>query len=157
MTRPRAKDELRDRAATPYASSPEALRRMQSVRQAGTGPELALRRELFRRGFRYRVQVRLAEMPRRTIDLVFIRARVAVFIDGCFWHGCPEHGTWPKANADFWRGKILANVARDRETDQQLKEAGWSVVRVWEHEDPVAAADRIVARLACADEEAKQV
>lgn len=76
---------------------------------------------------------------------MFIRAKVAVYVDGCFWHGCPQHGTWPKRNSDFWRNKIEANVRRDRETDSSLAAAGWTSVRVWEHEDPVAAADRITA------------
>jgi hypothetical protein len=74
---------------------------------------------------------------------VFTRCRVAVFVDGCFWHACPEHGTWPKANADWWREKIERNVRRDRDTDSKLEAAGWHVARVWEHEDPVAAADRV--------------
>jgi DNA mismatch endonuclease (patch repair protein) len=70
---------------------------------------------------------------------------VAVLVDGCFWHGCPKHMTWPKANAEWWRAKIGANVARDRRTDADLREAGWAVVRVWEHEDPHDAADRVEA------------
>jgi DNA mismatch endonuclease (patch repair protein) len=67
-----------------------------------------------------------------------------VFVDGCFWHGCPEHGTWPKQNADWWREKIEANQRRDRDTDARLQAAGWTVIRVWEHEDPTQAADQIV-------------
>jgi DNA mismatch endonuclease (patch repair protein) len=74
---------------------------------------------------------------------VFTRARVAVFIDGCFWHGCPEHGTWPKKNAGWWRSKIETNQARDRDTNSRLEGAGWLVIRVWEHEDPVEAANKI--------------
>jgi DNA mismatch endonuclease (patch repair protein) len=74
---------------------------------------------------------------------------VAVFVDGCFWHGCPVHGTWPKANAEWWRAKILRNVQRDRDTDETLSEAGWKVLRFWEHEDPVKAA-RTVARVVSA-------
>jgi len=77
-------------------------------------------------------------------DFVFRAARVAVFVDGCFWHGCPEHGTWPKENADWWRGKIEANKRRDRDTDARLTAAGWTVIRVWEHEDLTQAADHIV-------------
>jgi DNA mismatch endonuclease (patch repair protein) len=74
---------------------------------------------------------------------VFAHARVAVFIDGCFWHGCPRHGTWPKANAEWWRHKILANVARDRDTDSCLASAGWRVLRFWEHDDAEWAAEKI--------------
>jgi DNA mismatch endonuclease (patch repair protein) len=80
---------------------------------------------------------------RRRADLLFARARVAVFIDGCFWHGCPEHGTWPRANAAWWREKIDSNRRRDADTDRRLEEAGWLVVRVWEHDDPVDAAGAI--------------
>jgi len=80
---------------------------------------------------------------RRRADVVFGPARVAVFVDGCFWHGCPSHASWPKNNADFWREKIETNQRRDRDTDRRLAEAGWVVVRVWEHEDLEAAADRV--------------
>jgi DNA mismatch endonuclease (patch repair protein) len=80
---------------------------------------------------------------RREADLVFPRARVAVFVDGCFWHGCPEHASWPKANAAWWRSKIEKNRARDSDTDDRLARAGWQVLRVWEHEDPMQAAQRI--------------
>jgi DNA mismatch endonuclease (patch repair protein) len=76
---------------------------------------------------------------------VFASAKVAVYVDGCFWHACPEHGTWPKANADWWRQKIQANVRRDRDSDLLLTEAGWLVLRFWEHEDPLEAA-QLVAR-----------
>jgi DNA mismatch endonuclease (patch repair protein) len=82
---------------------------------------------------------------RRRVDIVFGPARVAVFVDGCFWHGCPEHATWPKRNARFWRKKIEANTRRDRDTDERLRREGWTVVRVWEHEPPNEAADRIEA------------
>jgi DNA mismatch endonuclease (patch repair protein) len=77
---------------------------------------------------------------RREADIVFAKARVAIFVDGCFWHGCPEHASWPKANADWWRQKIEANRRRDADTDERLQRAGWAVVRVWTHEDPTAKA-----------------
>jgi DNA mismatch endonuclease (patch repair protein) len=80
---------------------------------------------------------------RRRADVVFPRRRVAVFVDGCFWHGCPEHATSPKHNAEWWKEKLAANVRRDRDTDRRLSEAGWLVFRIWEHEDPRTAADRI--------------
>jgi DNA mismatch endonuclease, patch repair protein len=128
---------------TPPASSADALRRMRSQRQRDTKGELELRSLLHRRGLRFRVHALLPGLRRRS-DIVFTRARVLVFVDGCFWHGCPEHGTWPKENADWWREKIEANQRRDRDTDARLTAAGWTVIRVWEHEDPTQAADQIV-------------
>ena len=124
-------------------SSTEARRRMQRVRQKNTSAESHLRRELRYRGLRYRIQVPVLAKPRRIADVAFIGLRVAIFIDGCFWHGCPEHATWPKQNAEFWRAKILTNRIRDRDTDQRPKQIGWRVVRVWEHEDPLVAASRV--------------
>jgi DNA mismatch endonuclease (patch repair protein) len=82
---------------------------------------------------------------RRRVDIVFPRERVAVFVDGCFWHSCPDHATHPRANAEFWRSKLQRNVDRDRDTDGRLEALGWTVLRFWEHEDPGAAADRIEA------------
>ncbi len=94
---------------------------------------------------RYRVD--LAPLPgsRRRADIVFTRTRVVVYVDGCFWHGCPDHATVPKANRDWWSVKLQANVARDRDTDDRLREAGWEVVRLWEHEDAASAAHRVEA------------
>jgi DNA mismatch endonuclease (patch repair protein) len=108
-----------------------------------TRPELALRRELHRSGLRYRVDRKVLPGVNRRADVVFLGARVAVFVDGCFWHSCPQHATQPKANSDWWSEKLARNVLRDRETDQRLEAAGWAVVRVWEHEDPRPAAGRI--------------
>lgn len=127
------------------SSSVEASHRMQSVRQKNTSAEFALRRELHARGLRYRVQVPVLTKPRRVADVAFSGLRVAVFVDGCFWHGCPQHATWPKANADFWRSKILANKERDLDTDRRLREDGWVVVRAWAHEAPSAVASRVVS------------
>lgn len=126
----------------PAASSDAALRRMQRQRRRDTGPELALRSALHRAGLRFRVDYPLANLRRRG-DIVFPRQRIVVFVDGCFWHGCPEHATWPKANAVWWRAKIEANVARDRDTDVRLAEAGWVIVRIWEHEDSEHAAAQV--------------
>jgi DNA mismatch endonuclease (patch repair protein) len=109
---------------------------MQRSVRRDTEPELALRSRLHELGLRYRVDVSPLPSLRRRADVVFPRARVAVYVDGCFWHGCPVHGTWPKANADWWRSKIEANRRRDDDTDRCLAEAGWVVVRVWAHENP---------------------
>ena len=130
------------------ASTPDARRRMQRVRQKNTSVESALRRELYAHGLRYRVQVAVLTKPRRVADIAFNGLRVAVFVDGCFWHGCPLHATWPKANADFWRSKIVANQERDRDTNQRLRAEGWKVVRVWAHEPPDQAARRVAKIIA---------
>lgn len=116
---------------------------MQRQARRDTEAELAIRREVWRRGLRYRVDVAPIPGPRRRADLVFTKARVAVYVDGCFWHRCPIHATSPKANCEWWREKLEANVRRDRDTDRRLAEAEWSVIRIWEHEDAVAAAHRI--------------
>jgi DNA mismatch endonuclease (patch repair protein) len=117
---------------------------MQAQRVRDTEPELALRRLLHRRGLRYLVDAKLP-IPgaRRRCDLMFRGPRVAVFVDSCFWHVCPKHATWPKANAQWWEAKLLRNQERDRDTDRRLREAGYRVVRVWEHEDPDRAAAKI--------------
>lgn len=107
---------------------------------------MALRRELHARGLRYRVDAPAEPGLRRRADLLFPGPRVAVFVDGCFWHACPTHGNLPRANRPWWRDKLATNTARDRDTDQQLADASWTVIRVWEHEiraDPRTAADRV--------------
>jgi DNA mismatch endonuclease (patch repair protein) len=116
---------------------------MARVVRRDTRPELAIRRELHARGLRYRVDVSPVPSLRGRADILFRQARVAVYVDGCFWHSCPEHGVLPKGNREWWREKLAANVRRDRSTESTLAELGWRVVRVWEHEDPVAAAGRI--------------
>ncbi|MBT8225809.1 MAG: very short patch repair endonuclease [Dactylosporangium sp.] len=110
--------------------------------RASTKPEVALRRELHRRGLRFRINH--PELPGRP-DVAFTRARVAVFVDGCFWHRCPEHGTAPRNNRDWWQAKLDRNVARDRAKDADLAGLGWTVLHVWEHEAPDVAADRVEA------------
>lgn len=131
----------------PSASSELARKRMQSTPQRDTPAELRIRKLLHAMGLRYLVDAKpLKDSPRRA-DVVFRRARVAVFVDGCFWHGCPKHGTWPKANEQFWRAKILANIERDADTNDRLRNRGWLVIRVWEHEDPSNAAKRIAQRV----------
>ena len=127
-----------------WASSPAARRVMQGNRKRDTKPELELRRALHRRGLRYRVDALLPLAGlRRRADVVFTRRRIAVFVDGCFWHGCESHGTQPATNSAYWTPKIARNVSRDLETRRLLEEAGWTVVRIWEHEDAQAAAARI--------------
>jgi DNA mismatch endonuclease, patch repair protein len=108
-----------------------------------TKPEIELRRLLHDRGLRYRVDRAVLPGVRRRGDVVFGPTKVIVFVDGCFWHGCPDHATWPTHNAEFWREKIETNRLRDRDTDQRLADAGWEVVRVWEHEDPHEVAEQI--------------
>jgi DNA mismatch endonuclease, patch repair protein len=116
---------------------------MQGNRRADTRPEIALRSELHRLGVRFRKNKRPVSSVRREADVVFARQRVAVFVDGCFWHGCPEHGVQPRTNSEYWMPKLERNRARDRETNLALKAQGWLVVRVWEHEHPAQAAARI--------------
>ncbi|MEU3766914.1 very short patch repair endonuclease [Amycolatopsis keratiniphila] len=125
------------------ASSPAVRKSMQSNKGRDTKPEMAVRRAVHAMGLRYRVSVRPLPEFRRTADLVFRSARVAVFVDGCFWHGCPVHHTVAFTNAGYWADKVVRNRERDGETDRVLTEAGWTAVRVWEHEDPVEAATRI--------------
>ncbi len=117
---------------------------MRRQRRRDTKPEMAIRRLLYAQGLRYRVDVVLPGMRRRA-DLIFNSVRVAVFVDGCFWHGCPEHGTQPKSNTAWWEEKIMSNVKRDRDTDRRLVADGWTVIRVWEHESPEIAVARIAA------------
>ena len=118
---------------------------MKHVRRRDTGAEILLRRRLHARGCRYFVDKAPIKGMRSRADLVFPRARVAVFVDGCFWHSCPLHATRPKSNHEWWESKLRANVERDRGTDAVLEAANWAVVRVWEHEAVDAAADRVQA------------
>ena len=126
-----------------WASSPAVRNVMRGNRGRDTKPELALRSAVHALGLRYRVGLRPVPQVRRTADIVFTRAKVAVFLDGCFWHGCPEHHRPAQKNSDFWIAKIEGNKARDADTDSRLREVGWRVIRIWEHEDPVAAASVI--------------
>jgi DNA mismatch endonuclease (patch repair protein) len=123
---------------------------MQGNRSKDTKPELALRRELHARGLRYFKNRRPIREIRRTADIVFPTARLAIFIDGCFWHGCPEHHTVAKTNADYWSAKVDRNRNRDKETDALLADAGWTVLRIWEHVGLDEAADLVAAAVASA-------
>ena len=116
---------------------------MQANKGRDTNPEMAVRRLLHARGLRYRVNFRPVPGLRRTADIVFTRAKVAVFIDGCFWHGCPEHYQRPLANRPYWDEKVRQNRARDAETTKKLAQAGWMVLRFWEHEPVEAVVERI--------------
>jgi len=117
-------------------------------RTKDTVPELALRRALHSRGLRYRLHRRLLPNSRRSVDIVFASARVAVDVRGCFWHGCVVHARVGSANSDWWKEKLLNNVKRDEDTVRRLEEAGWAVFIVWEHDDPEAAAERISSLVA---------
>jgi DNA mismatch endonuclease (patch repair protein) len=124
----------------PPPLNPSVSRQMSRMPRTSTGPELALRRALHGAGLRFRVGG--AGLPGRP-DIVFTRVRIAVFVDGCFWHRCPLHATAPRNNAGWWATKLDRNVARDREKDELLAGLGWSVVHVWEHEDPHTVAGLI--------------
>jgi DNA mismatch endonuclease (patch repair protein) len=135
----------RETRGRPRATSVDVRASMQGNRSRDTKPELALRSRLHALGLRYRVSTPPMPGVRRTADIVFTRARVAVFVDGCYWHGCADHHRPAKRNSEFWKTKIEANRRRDAEVNQMLSGAGWEVVRVWEHEDPCEAAHRIEA------------
>lgn len=123
-------------------ASPASLR-MSRQRTRDTEPELVLRRELHARGMRYRVGYPVPGNRRRSIDIAFVGIQLAVFVDGCFWHGCPVHGTWPMTNAEWWENKIVMNRERDADTDRLLRDHGWESLRLWEHEVETAA-DRVI-------------
>lgn len=126
----------------PAASSEQIRARMATTKRRDTGPELALRSALHRMGLRFFVD-RSVLGKRRRADIVFPTERVAVFVDGCFWHSCPQHGTTPRRNRDWWIAKLEANRARDADTNEQLRAGGWTVVRFFEHEDTAAAAETV--------------
>lgn len=130
--------------AESWASSEHARVAMKANRSRDTNPELAVRRILHSRGFRYRVDVRPLPPLRRRADIVFTRVLLAVFIDGCYWHGCDQHFVMPKSNASYWEQKITGNRNRDAATDELLREAGWTVLRFWEHEVPDEVATTII-------------
>jgi DNA mismatch endonuclease (patch repair protein) len=132
------------RSSASWASSPRSRTIMQRNKARDTGPELAIRSAVHRRGLRYRVCARPLPDLRRTADLLFTSARVAVFIDGCFWHGCPEHHVLARSNRDYWAKKISQNRLRDSDTHRRLVSAGWIPLRIWTHAEPEQAADIIV-------------
>lgn len=126
-------------------TDPRTAARMSRQARKDTTPEMLLRRELHRRGLRYRIEYPLPGMRRRRADIAFTRAKVAVFVDGCFWHACPEHGTSPANNGAWWADKLRRNMERDRETDTHLAAQGWTVIRVWEHEEATIVAEQSTA------------
>nr|WP_276329068.1 very short patch repair endonuclease [Crossiella equi] len=126
-----------------WASSAGVRASMRGNRGRDTQPELALRALLHAKGLRYRVSAKPLAGWRRTADIVFPSARVAVFVDGCFWHGCPEHHRPSATNSEFWRAKVEGNRKRDAETTALLEAEDWTVIRAWEHEDPVEVANLV--------------
>ncbi|MGW7448570.1 very short patch repair endonuclease [Kitasatospora sp. NPDC054795] len=128
---------------SPVPSTPAVSARMSRQASRDTAQELAVRRLLHAGGYRYRVQRPVPGMPRRTVDILFPGPKVAVFLDGCFWHGCPQHATHPKSNAEWWRTKLGRNIERDTETTEHLRDEGWTVLRFWEHETPEDVALRV--------------
>jgi DNA mismatch endonuclease Vsr len=133
----------RGQVGVPAASSDAVRRRMRATRQKDTKAEQAVQLELDRLGLAYAVDVSPLEGSRRRADIVFVDVKVAVYVDGCFWHGCPIHGTSAKSNAEWWHEKLKRNRERDHDTSRELHDHGWSVLRFWEHEDPEAAAAAI--------------
>jgi DNA mismatch endonuclease (patch repair protein) len=132
--------------AYPFTTDPGRAANMRGNRRTDTKPELALRAALHARGYRYRKDFRL-DLPQRRVrpDIAFTRRKVAVFVDGCFWHACPDHGSRPKNNDWYWSPKLAKNVERDRAADAALAQAGWTVVRLWEH---VPVGDAVAAVMA---------
>ena len=117
---------------------------MARIRTTGTDAEMPLRRELHRRGLRYRVNFQIPGLGRRVRpDIVFTRQRICVLVDGCFWHQCPDHATRPQANQHWWSDKLDGNVRRDRQADRLLSDAGWTVIRIWEHVGPIEGAEEV--------------
>lgn len=133
---------------SPEPPTDAVRRRMVAQLRTGTKPEILLRKLLFADGFRYRVNYKVPGAPRRTIDIAFPGKRVAVFVDGCFWHGCPQHSVPAKHNGTWWAEKLSANQARDTETTALLEDEGWLVARIWEHEPAGAAAALVESVLA---------
>jgi len=128
-------------------SSQAARNRMKAIRRSGTKAEELLRKALTELGLEYEVDSGPLPESSRKADVLFLSEKVAVFVDGCFWHGCPIHGTRAKANAEFWREKIETNKRRDMDTNRKLEESGWVVFRAWEHEDPQEVAKRVAGIL----------
>jgi DNA mismatch endonuclease (patch repair protein) len=132
-------------SSRPVPKSPTVSSQMSRMPRTSTGPEVALRRVLHARGLRFRVQRR--DLP-GTPDIVLPRARLAIFVDGCFWHGCGAHGTLPKHNRDWWRTKLERNAERDCRKDAALIDLGWTPLHLWEHTSPDEMAEIVLEHLA---------
>ena len=130
-----------------WASSNAVRRSMRGNKRRDTKPELTIRSALHSLGYRFRVDFRASSAVRTRADIVFTKRKVAVFVDGCFWHACPEHGSRPKTNSDYWLPKLDRNVARDRATEAKLAEEGWTVLRFWEHEELESVVSRLIQAL----------
>ena len=128
---------------SPAPSTAEASRRLALQRTVDTEPEVRLRRELHRRGLRYRLHAAVVPGTKRSVDIAFPRELIAVDVRGCFWHACPEHQTTPRSNARWWAEKLAENARRDADTESRLARAGWVLAIVWAHDDPTVAADRV--------------
>lgn len=127
-----------------YTTTAGRSRNMAAIRRSDTAPEMAVRSLLHRAGYRFRKDLAMRVEGRRVRpDIVFTKTKVAVFVDGCFWHCCPEHGRTPRVNKEYWTPKLQRNIARDREQAAALQSAGWTVLRFWAHEDPVAVAESV--------------
>jgi DNA mismatch endonuclease (patch repair protein) len=145
-------EQPKAKKAYPHPSTPGRSANMKANRRTDTKPELALRKALHAKGFRYRKDLRLDLVGgvRVRPDIVFTARRVAIFVDGCFWHCCPDHGTQPAANTWYWEPKLRRNVERDRAADVALGGAGWTVIRLWEHESLDEAVAAVVGVLVTA-------
>jgi DNA mismatch endonuclease (patch repair protein) len=132
-------------AAIGWASSSGVRRSMQSNRPRDTNLEISLRSALHRAGLRFRKNRKLIPGLRCEVDIVFPSRRLAVLVDGCFWHGCPIHATRPAINGEWWAAKLDRKIERDRDNDERLRDAGWTVLRIWEHESMGDAVSRVVA------------
>lgn len=139
--------EPNEKIEASWSSNPGTARSMRSNRHRDTKPELAIRRLLHARGYRYRVDFAPWSNKRRRADIVFTRPRLAVFIDSCFWHGCPEHGTVPVSHADYWEPKLAKNRERDAETTAMAEAEVWRVLRIWEHVPPEEAVQLVIREL----------
>jgi DNA mismatch endonuclease (patch repair protein) len=139
--------ESRPSVSRPAASSDSVRSRMSKQRRRDTQAELLVRQLLHARGIRFRVDAQPEPDYRCKADIMWKALHLIVFIDGCFWHGCPEHATRPRANREWWAQKLDANIQRDRRTDAVLAARGWTVLRFWEHEKPAAVADVICSQL----------
>lgn len=127
----------------PRSSSEQASRRMRAVRQRMTAPEIMLREQLKALGIEFEMHVAVSDKSRSRADFVIRAARLVIFVDGCFWHGCPIHGTTPKSNTDWWEGKLRGNRERDSQAEATLRTAGWTVLRFWTHTSAAEAIDVI--------------